>query len=96
MKLIGLFRFQEERESEEPETKRLRVGNEAGEEEEQKRKGEVGASCSNSNPVQLKNNNNISSVRRIESGTFSKIPPELFPHILKFLSSEVPFLNSLV
>ncbi|EXC31693.1 F-box protein SKIP31 [Morus notabilis] len=29
-----------------------------------------------------------SSWRRIESGIFSKIPPELFPHILKFLSSE--------
>lgn len=26
---------------------------------------------------------------RIESGILSKIPPELFPHILKFLSSEV-------
>lgn len=26
---------------------------------------------------------------RIESGIFSKIPPELFRHILKFLSSEV-------
>lgn len=26
--------------------------------------------------------------RRIESGILSKIPPELFPHILKFLSSE--------
>lgn len=29
--------------------------------------------------------------RRIESGILSKIPPELFPHILKFLSSEVNF-----
>lgn len=26
---------------------------------------------------------------RIETGIFSKIPPELFRHILKFLSSEV-------
>ncbi|XVF52229.1 hypothetical protein PTKIN_Ptkin05aG0002400 [Pterospermum kingtungense] len=76
---------EEERESEEPEAKRLCVGKEE-EEEEQKRKGEE-ASCSNSNTVQLKNNNNR-SVRRIESETFSKIPPELFPHILKFLSSE--------
>lgn len=29
------------------------------------------------------------SPKRIESGFFSKIPPELFHHILKFLSSEV-------
>ncbi|KAJ9152393.1 hypothetical protein P3X46_025962 [Hevea brasiliensis] len=29
-----------------------------------------------------------SKPRRIESGILSKIPPELFPHILKFLSSE--------
>lgn len=35
------------------------------------------------------NNNNRGPSRRIESGIFSKIPPELFPHILKFLSSEV-------
>lgn len=34
------------------------------------------------------NNNNRGPSRRIESGIFSKIPPELFPHILKFLSSE--------
>ncbi|KAI9152735.1 hypothetical protein LWI28_000218 [Acer negundo] len=29
-----------------------------------------------------------SDPRRIETGIFSKVPPELFPHILKFLSSE--------
>lgn len=29
---------------------------------------------------------------RIDDGFFSRIPPELFPHILKFLSSEVPFI----
>ncbi|KDP31564.1 hypothetical protein JCGZ_15381 [Jatropha curcas] len=34
--------------------------------------------------------------RRIESGIFSKIPPELFPHILKFLSSEDLMACSLV
>ncbi|KAK6263426.1 hypothetical protein QUC31_009242 [Theobroma cacao] len=81
---------EEERELEEPEAKRLRGGKD-DEEEEPKRKGE-GASCSNPNPDsgpgQVKNNSSISVSRRIESGTFSKIPPELFPHILKFLSSE--------
>lgn len=63
------------------------------EEKEKEGKGD-GASSSNMNPNpgQVKNNNNNRSVpRRIESGTFSKIPPELFPHILKFLSSEVLF-----
>ncbi|XP_022756458.1 F-box protein SKIP31-like isoform X2 [Durio zibethinus] len=85
---------EEERQSEEPEAKRLRVGKE-DEEEEQKRKGER-ASCSNSNPGQVKNNNNRSVPRRIESGTFSKIPPELLPHILKFLSSEDLVTCSLV
>lgn len=34
------------------------------------------------------NNNNRSVPKRIDTGLFSKIPPELFPHILKFLSSE--------
>lgn len=34
--------------------------------------------------------------RRIESGILSKIPPELFPHILKFLSSEDLISCSLV
>lgn len=38
------------------------------------------------------NNNNRSVPKRIDTGLFSKIPPELFPHILKFLSSEVPLL----
>ncbi|XP_065876981.1 F-box protein SKIP31 isoform X2 [Euphorbia lathyris] len=34
--------------------------------------------------------------RSIESGIFTKIPPELFPHILKFLSSEDLMACSLV
>ncbi|XVF13770.1 hypothetical protein REPUB_Repub08aG0236100 [Reevesia pubescens] len=78
--------------SEEPEAKRLRVVKE--DEEEEKERKEEGASCSNPNtnpsPGQVKNNNstNMSVPRRIESGTFSKIPPELFLQILKFLSSE--------
>lgn len=37
-----------------------------------------------------------SSSSRIETGIFSKIPPELFPHILKFLSSEDLVACSLV
>ncbi|XWS62276.1 hypothetical protein CRYUN_Cryun07bG0196300 [Craigia yunnanensis] len=85
---------EEERESEEPEAKRFRVGEE-DEEEVQKRKGE-GASYSNSNLGQVKNNIIGSVPRRIENGTFRKIPPELFPHILKFLSSEDLVLCSLV
>lgn len=58
---------------EEPKTKRVRVNeNEEG-----------GSSVNNNN-----NNNNKSAPKRIETGLFSKVPPELFPHILKFLSSE--------
>lgn len=37
-----------------------------------------------------------SSSSRIETGIFCKIPPELFPHILKFLSSEDLIACSLV
>ncbi|XP_010535996.1 PREDICTED: F-box protein SKIP31 isoform X2 [Tarenaya hassleriana] len=33
-------------------------------------------------------NNDNKGLKRIETGGFSKIPPEIFPHILKFLSSE--------
>ncbi|KAL4592965.1 hypothetical protein LXL04_005974 [Taraxacum kok-saghyz] len=33
-------------------------------------------------------NNRLINPRRIDDGFFSRIPPELFPHILKFLSSE--------
>ncbi|KAG2680045.1 hypothetical protein I3760_11G079800 [Carya illinoinensis] len=40
--------------------------------------------------------NNSSVPKRIETGFFSKIPSELFPHILKFLSSEDLFSCSLV
>ncbi|XVF52153.1 hypothetical protein PTKIN_Ptkin04bG0241900 [Pterospermum kingtungense] len=79
---------EEARESKEPEAKRLRIEKEDEEEEEaQKRKGEE-ASSTNPNLGQSKNNNSKRVPRRIETGNFSKIPPELFPHILKFLSSE--------
>lgn len=59
---------------EEPKAKRVRVN-----------ENKEGGSSSNNN----NNNNNRSVLKRIETGLFSKIPPELFPHILKFLSSEV-------
>lgn len=44
------------------------------------------------------NNNKRNNVvpKRIESGIFSKVPSELFPHILKFLSSEDLVACSLV
>lgn len=43
------------------------------------------------------NNNKRNNVvpKRIESGIFSKVPSELFPHILKFLSSEVFTINKI-
>jgi hypothetical protein len=59
---------------EEPKAKRVRVNENENKE---------GGSSSNNN------NNKRSMLKRIETGLFSKIPPELFPHILKFLSSEV-------
>jgi hypothetical protein len=37
-----------------------------------------------------------SVAKRMETGLLTKIPPELFPHILKFLSSEDLMLCSLV
>lgn len=40
--------------------------------------------------------NNKNTLRTIETGIFSKIPPELFHHILKFLSSEDLIACSLV
>lgn len=53
-------------------------------------------SCSGSGSDSISNNNNFnnkseihSSPNRIDTGIFSKIPPELFTHMLKFLSSEV-------
>ncbi|QHO40381.1 F-box protein SKIP31-like isoform X1 [Arachis hypogaea] len=40
--------------------------------------------------------NNVVVPKRIETGSFSKVPPELFHHILKFLSSEDLISCSLV
>ncbi|KAE8657200.1 F-box protein SKIP31 [Hibiscus syriacus] len=86
--LLANFLESELSDEEETEAKRLRVVK-GDEEEEKKREGD-GASSSNMNPNpgQVKNTKNMSVPRVIESGTFSKIPPELFTHILKFLSSE--------
>lgn len=41
----------------------------------------VVGNCSNSNVIKME-------IKRIEGGILSKVPPELFLHILKFLSSE--------
>lgn len=64
----------------EPKGKRVRFQETQEEEKEQNQKKKA----NNNN-----NNNNKGEQRRIKSGILSKIPPELFPHILKFLSSEV-------
>ncbi|KAJ4707602.1 F-box protein SKIP31 [Melia azedarach] len=69
------------------------------EEEEPKQKKLCIEKCSTSGSGNDVNNNKIetcSHPRRIETGIFSKIPPELFPHILKFLSSEDLISCSLV
>ncbi|PNX79072.1 F-box protein SKIP31 [Trifolium pratense] len=73
----------EEENVEEPKAKRKRV-----EEAESNNQGTKQCSGSSS---ELKNFAvcNPGVPRRIESGFFSKVPPELYHHILKFLSSEV-------
>lgn len=80
-----IINFQEEEKTEEakkeegePEGKRVRFQETQEEEKEQNQKKKAN-----------NNNNNKGEQRRIKSGVLSKIPPELFPHILKFLSSEV-------
>lgn len=62
-------------------------------EENHKSKEEDKASCSSSSSTAIVSN---SMVVGIETGIFSKIPPELFRHILKFLSSEDLIACSLV
>lgn len=73
---------------EEPIAKRKRVEEAEGTKE--------GAKQSSSSSSEVKNYgfNNGAVPRRIETGFFSKIPPELFHHILKFLSSEVTYTIS--
>lgn len=68
---------------EEPKAKRKRV------EEAEITKEETEQNRSPS--LNSKNDNSNKNVvpKTIETGFFSKIPPELFHHILKFLSSEV-------
>lgn len=69
----------------EPKGKRVRFQETQEEEKEQNQKKKAN-----------NNNNNKGEQRRIKSGILSKIPPELFPHILKFLSSEDLIACSLV
>jgi hypothetical protein len=66
---------------EEPKAKRVCV-----KVNENENKEEGGSSSNNNNKS---SSSSRSLLKRIETGLFSKIPPELFPHILKFLSSEV-------
>ncbi|KAJ1380931.1 Herpesvirus UL92 [Sesbania bispinosa] len=66
----------------EPKAKRKRV-----EEAESTKQGTEQSPGSSSEPKNYGVNNGVVP-RRIETGLFSKIPPELFHHILKFLSSE--------
>ncbi|CAI0410176.1 unnamed protein product [Linum tenue] len=63
-----------------PKAKRIRV--DEGEDNIRKEKGKERADEENGD------RRRIIRSRRIESGIFSVVPPELFPHILKFLSSE--------
>ena len=91
--------MQEEEETEEPKPKKMREQNGNDSELEQHQpdghssplsSGFLGATCSNTENNNHDSNCKVSTTtRRIETGIFSKIPPELFPHILKFLSSEV-------
>lgn len=67
----------------EPKAKRKRI-----EEAESTKQGTKQISAPLSEPENYGVNNGVVP-KRIETGFFSKIPPELFHHILKFLSSEV-------
>ncbi|KAJ7943993.1 F-box protein SKIP31 [Quillaja saponaria] len=80
---------QEEEKTEEPKTKRKRVG------ENENNKDET----ANSNMSSGSENRSVSNKmvpRKIETEIFSKMPRELFLHILKFLSSEDLISCSLV
>ncbi|KAG4386630.1 hypothetical protein AAZX31_11G088900 [Glycine max] len=70
----------EEENVEEPKAKRKRV-------EEDEITKQKQSSDSSSAPKNIVVSNGV-VLRRIETGYFSQIPPELFNHILKFLSSE--------
>lgn len=73
--------LQEEENVEEPKAKRARL-------EEDEITKQKQSSDSSSAPKNIVVSNGV-VLRRIETGYFSQIPPELFNHILKFLSSEV-------
>ncbi|TQD86569.1 hypothetical protein C1H46_027901 [Malus baccata] len=82
--------------TEAPKAKKMRLVEDTAEKDPQFQK-----SASSSGFVQSKSaigcsSNSGNTPVRIETGIFSKIPPELFPHILKFLSSEDLFACSLV
>lgn len=80
--LIVSFQSQDAGEADEPEAKRSRLGGGGGDRDDAGKSTEDNAgSCSS--------RNSGVAPRRIETGIFSKLPPEIFPHILKFLSSEV-------
>lgn len=81
---------QEDENDKEPKAKRKRV-----EEAESTKQGTKQNSASSSEPKNYGVNNAVMP-RRIETGFFSKIPPELFHNILKFLSSEDLISCSLV
>lgn len=80
----------EEENAEEPKAKRKRI-----EEVESNNQGPKQSSGSSSEPKNCVVNNAVVP-RRIETGFFSKVPPELYHHILKFLSSEDLISCSLV
>ncbi|GLU05221.1 hypothetical protein SLE2022_223330 [Rubroshorea leprosula] len=78
--------FADQEEEDEPKTKRFRT------EENDKVESQSNSGKLNMNPDSVQPNNNSnkkkSVPRSIETGILSKIPPELFTHILKLLSSE--------
>jgi len=78
--------LQEEVNVEEPKAKRKRTNK-----VESSKQSTIQCSGSSSKPKNYAANNAVVP-RRIETGFFSKVPPELFHHILKFLSSEVTSL----
>lgn len=75
---------------EEPKAKRKRT-----DEVDSSKQSTIQCSGSSSKPKNY-GANNAMVPRRIETGFFSKVPPELFHHILKFLSSEDLISCSLV
>ncbi|CAN0880270.1 F-box protein SKIP31 [Linum grandiflorum] len=67
-----------------PRAKRIRIDEEEKIKIDQKEKGKEKANDENED----RDRSRIARFRKIGSGIFSQVPPELFPHIFKFLSSE--------